>query len=507
MNTPLPSAPGSPKRRDHFGVLLKTGRAGFRAVVVRAVCLVLLVLAGCAVGPSYKRPQLAVPQNFRDGPAQPGTNSLADLPWWQVFRDDSLQELIRMALTNSYDIRVAITRVEQARAILEQNRATFFPSLNYQGTLGRGKNAIGASPTSTGGQTVNAILLAGNASWEVDLWGRIRRLNESARAQFLASEEAQRDVLISIISQVAQAYFELLALDRQLEIARGTTNSFTESLRIFSQRLEGGIVSRLETARAEAALAATAATVPDLERRIIIQENLLNILVGRNPAPVPRNRTLLQQQIPPEIPAGLPSTLLQRRPDIRQAEQLLRSANAQVGAAVADFFPRLSLTGLFGQTSPELSAFTSGGANAWSAAAGLTGPIFQGGRLRGQYRQAKAFREEYILRYQSAVNNSFQEVANDLTAIRTLAEVRVQQTRAVRAYQDAVQVSMQRYVAGRAGYFELLETQQELFPAENSLVQVQLNQLLAVVQLYRALGGGFGPEELKAAQRTEPKSR
>ncbi|MDB6031482.1 MAG: efflux system, outer rane lipoprotein NodT family [Verrucomicrobiales bacterium] len=479
--------------------------SGIRSLMLLFVLLLLAFLASCAVGPNYKRPSLAVPQNFRDGPSNPGTNSLADLPWWQVFRDATLQDLIRMSLTNSYDIRVAITRVEQARAILEQNRAAFFPSLNYQGTVSRGKNAGGTTPVSTGGQTVDVFLLAGNASWEVDLWGRIRRLNESARAQFLASKEAQRDVLISVISQVAQAYFELLALDRQLEIAQRTTNSFTESLRIFSQRLQGGIVSRLETARAEAALASTAATVPDLQRRIIIQENLINVLVGRNPAPVPRNQTLLQQEVPPEIPAGLPSTLLLRRPDIRQTEQFLRSANAQVGAAVADFFPRLSLTGLFGQTSPELSAFTSGGANAWSVAAGLTGPIFQGGRLLGQYRQAQAFREESLLRFQSTVNNAFQEISNDLTTIRTLAEVRVHQARAVKANQEAVQVSMQRYTAGRAGYFELLEAQQQLFPAENSLVQVQLNQLLAVVQLYRALGGGFGPEEIEVAKKHTPK--
>jgi multidrug efflux system outer membrane protein len=451
----------------------------------------MLLLASCAVGPSYKRPALSVPPNFRSAPAQAPTNSFADLAWWAVFKDDRLQDLVRAALTNNYDLRVAVARVDQARAVLAENRAAFFPQLNYNGTAARGKNVANGAAVFNHGSIGDNLLADGSASWELDLWGRIRRLNESARAQFFASQEARRDVMVSLVSQVAQAYFQLLALDRDLEIAASTTNSFGESLTIFSERLQGGVASKLETSAAEAAMASAAATVPDLDRQIELQENLINFLLARNPGPVPRSQLLLREQLLPEVPAGLPSALLERRPDIRQAEQSLRSANAQVGVAVADFFPRLSLTGLFGQVSPELSAFTGGGANAWSIGANLTGPLFQGGFLVGQYHQALALREESRLRYQQTVLASFQEVSNDLIARRKFAEQRVEQARAVQAYEVAVQVSKDRYVAGKASYYEVLQEQQLLFPAQNALVQVELNQLVAMVQLYRDLGGGY----------------
>jgi len=451
---------------------------------------ILVLSFGCAVGPNHKRPALDIPNEFR-GPAIPAaTNSLAELPWWETFKDENLHELIRAALANNYDLRIAIARVEQSRAILTENRALFFPKLDYQGTLARGKNAVNGFTTFEAGQITDVIVLAGNASWELDLWGRIRRLNESARAQLLASEEARRDVLITVISDVATAYFQLLALDRGMEIAQRTTNSFGESLRIFSERFQGGIVSKLETSAAEANLASAAATVPDLERQIVLVENRINILLGRNPGPVPRKQGLLQQETA-EIPPGLPSSLLERRPDIRQAEQALRSANAQIGVAVANFFPQLSLTALFGQVSPELSTFTAGSANAWNVAANLAGPIFHGGQLIGEYRRTKAFRDEMALRYQYAVLNALQEVSNALVAREKYAEATVQQARAVQAYKTAVEVATDRYVAGRAGYFEVLQEQQQLFPAENTLVTTQLNQLLSFVQLYRALGGGW----------------
>jgi multidrug efflux system outer membrane protein len=455
----------------------------------------LLILASCAVGPNYKRPGFNLPSEFRGPPIPAATNSLADLPWWQVFKDENLHELIRAAVTNNYDLRIAITRVEQSRAVLMENRALYFPQLDYRGNLARGKNAVNGFTTFEAGQITDVIALAGNASWELDLWGRIRRLNESARAQLLASEEARRDVMITVISEVATAYFQLLALDRGIEIARRTTNSFGESLRIFSERYQGGIVSKLETSAAEANLASAAATVPDLERQIVLVENRINILLGRNPGPVSRQQGLLQQEVPAEIPPGLPSSLLERRPDIREAEQALRSANAQIGVAVANFFPQLSLTALLGQVSPELSTFTAGTANAWNVAANLAGPIFHGGQLVGEYRRTKAFRDEAALRYQYAVLNALQEVSNALVAREKYAESRIQQARAVLAYQTAVEVATDRYVAGRAGYFEVLQEQQLLFPAENTLVTTQLNQLLAFVQLYRALGGGWQTSE------------
>jgi multidrug efflux system outer membrane protein len=421
------------------------------------------------------------------------TNSFANLQWWEVFHDDTLQTLIRAALTNNYDLRIAVTRVEQARALAAQARSQFAPQLNYAATAGKGRNVAGNAPSPTG---VSSTVFAAdaNASWEIDLWGRIRRLNESARAQFLASEEARRGVMISLIAQVAQDYFQLLALDNQLEIARQSTNAFGQSLKIFNERLQGGVSSKLETSSAEALMDSAAATIPGLEQQIALQENQLSVLIGQNPGAILREKSSLENQTPPEVPAGLPSALLERRPDIREAEQQLRSANAQVGVAVADFLPQLNLTGLFGEVSPELSAFTSGGDVAWGIAAGLAGPLFHGGQIRAQYAQARATREQFALQYQAAVLTAFQEISDALISKEKSAEARTQQGRAVEAYKTAVVISMERYRLGNADYYEVLQEQQLLFPAENSLVRFQLNQLLAVVQLYRALGGGWEME-------------
>lgn len=362
------------------------------------VSLLLTVLFGCAVGPNYKRPQTNPPQSFRGG-AETVTNSFGDLPWWSVFRDDALQELIRTSLTNNYDLRIAVTRVEQARAIAQESQAAFFPQVTYEAQAERGKNSANGFPTASG-KTAGIYALTANASWEIDLWGRIRRLNESARAQYLASREAQRDVRISIISQTAQAYFQLLALDADLRIAQEATNAFAGSVKIFSERLQHGVASRLETSAAEAALATAAAQIPDLERQIAQQEDLINVLIGKYTGPVPRNDSSLEKLLAPDVPAGLPSALLERRPDVREAEQQLRAANAQVGVAIANYFPQLSLTGLFGRVSPELSAITGGAANAWSWGANLTGPIFEGGAYAAQLHQAKAARQQYWLQYE-----------------------------------------------------------------------------------------------------------
>jgi len=449
-----------------------------------------LFLTGCAVGPNYKRPSINAPETFR-GEIEISTNSFASLPWWQVFHDETLQNLIRTALTNNYDLRIAITRVEQARAMAAQARAGFFPQINYAATAARGKNVGGGNTPSPTGTIGNVFAADVNASWEIDLWGRIRRLNESARAQFLASEEVRRDVMISLIAQVAQNYFQLLALDQQLAIARQSTNSFGQSLKIFNQRLQGGVASILETSSAEALMDASAATIPELEQQIALQENQLSVLLGQNPGAILRGNTSLEKQMPPEVPSGLPSVLLERRPDIREAEQQLRSANAEVGVAEANFFPQLNLTGLFGEVSPELSAFTSGGDVAWGIAAGLTGPLFHGGQLRAQYAQARAVRDQFALQYQASVLNAFEEISDALVSREKSASAHLQQSRAVESYKIAVKISMERYRMGSADYYEVLQEQQLLFPAENTLVQFQLNQLVAVVQLYRALGGGW----------------
>jgi len=451
-----------------------------------------IMFAGCAVRPNYKRPATSPPATFRDDTAL--TNrALPELAWWQVYRDETLQTLMREAFTNNYDLRIAVARLEQARAVAMQARSQFIPSATYNGTVSRGRNDLFGSPFPNEG-TVNSAAATLNAFWEVDLWGRVRRLNESARAQFLASAEARRGVRLSLLSDVATAYFQLLELDEELEIASRTTNSFAESLRIFSRRREGGTASALESSRAEAAFEDAATALPAIRQRIAVTENQLSVLLGRNPGPIQRPAALLRQELSPEIPAGLPSALLERRPDIRESEQLLRSANAQVGESIAEFFPKIGLTALLGKVSPELSAFTLGSANAWGIAAEGIGPLFQGGRLVGQYRQSKAVREEARLRYQQTILNAFREVSDALVAREQLAEVREHQAHQVSALEQAVKLSSERYVAGKASYYEVLEAQQQLFPSQLNLARAQRDQLLALVAFYKALGGGWQNE-------------
>jgi multidrug efflux system outer membrane protein len=459
----------------------------------RGFCfLAVLVLAGCAVGPNYHRPPVQTPAQFRNSSDPGATNSLADLGWWEVFNDPTLTNLIHIALTNNYDVRIAAARVEQYRALVAQAQSQFLPQANITAGAYRGENATLGSPNAKGeGLNANSYLAALNATWEIDLWGRIRRLNESARAQFLATEEARRGVRLSLITDVAQGYFQLLELDAELEIARRTSNSFDQSLTIFRQRFGGGVGSKLETDRAEGALGAVAATVPDIRQRIRLQENQLNTLLGLGSGSIPRSASLSEQAVPPEVPAGLPSALLERRPDIRQAEQLLRSAGAQVGVAAGNFYPKIGLTALFGKVSPELAAFTSGSSTLWSLGADLSAPLFQGGRLRGEYRQSVAAWEEAKLEYEQTILKAFHEVSGQLFTRLRYAEAQIQQARSVAAYQDAVRIATERYRAGHAAYFEVLDTQQQLFPQENALAHVRLNQLLIIVRLYKSLGGGW----------------
>lgn len=455
-----------------------------------AAGLWLLLAAGCAVGPDYQRPPVESPPAFR-GETSGATNSFGDLPWWEVFHDEKLKTLIHTALTNNYDVRIAASRVELAWQMAKEARSQLFPQLGYVGAAGRGQNAGPNNTLEPGVGAGSVIYGAATASWELDLWGRVRRMTESAKAQYFASQEAKRDVTISLIATVAQDYLDLLVLDWQLAIAKDATNSFGQSLKIFNERLQGQVASRLETSSAEALLDSQAAMIPDLERQIVQMENQLSVLLGQNPGKILRTGSAMAAEITPVVPAGLPSALLERRPDIREAEQLLRSANAQVGVAKANFFPQISLTGFLGKVSPEVSMLTAGSATAWSAAAGLTGPIFQGGELRAEYRAAKAAREQYALQYQQTVLNAFAEVSSALVAREKYAAQREEQRKAVAAYQEAFTIALERYRQGQSSYYEVLLQQQNLFPAEVALAQTQYNQLASVLQLYRALGGGW----------------
>ncbi|MEJ0091199.1 MAG: efflux transporter outer membrane subunit [Limisphaerales bacterium] len=454
------------------------------------VLIGLAILGGCAVGPDYKRPTVNSPEGFRFAENQT-TNSLGDLPWWQVFKDPMLQGLIGTALTNNYDLKQAVARVEQARFQAVAANSAFFPQIGYGGDIGRGRNALYNSPASLNGGTASSAQLTLNAAWEIDVWGRIRRSSESARAQYLATDEARRSVMVTLVSDVATAYFQLLQLDQQLAIQQSATNDYADSYRIFNDRRINGVASKLETDRAAAALANAAATIPQLQLQIATTENQLNLLLGRNPGPVARNSLTNQPELTPEIPAGLPSELLRRRPDVLESEQSLIAANANIGVSVANFFPQIGLTTFLGRASPELSAFTGGAGNIWDLGGTLSGPVFQGGKLRAQYLASKAKFDEAKAAYRQSVLTAFQEVSNALITRQKLAEEYVYDEQAAVALAESVELATQRYMNGKSGYYEVLQAQQELYPTQQQQVEAQVGQLLAVVQLYKALGGGW----------------
>ena len=478
--------------------------AGARAPIPRIAVSMMLAaaLAGCAMGPDYKRPALDTPASFRFAPGAT-TNSFGDLPWWEVFKDPQLQDLIRAALTNNYDLRQAVARVEQVRQQAVIVRSPLFPQIGYGGEVGRGRNAAFNTPSPLNGATESSAAATLNATWEIDLWGRIRRQSEAARAEYLATDEARRGIMISLISAVATGYFQLLDFDAELAIQRNATNAYTGTLYIFNERRINGVASKLETDRAAAALANAAAVIPQLELQIATTENEINILLGRPPGPVARTRSLSPALTMPEIPPGLPSSLLQRRPDVLAAEQQLIAANAAIGASLANYFPKLGLTAFLGKVSPELSAFTSGTANAWNVGANLAGPIFQGGALRAQYAASKAKFDEAKAAYEQTVLNSFREVSDALITREKLAEVRAFDQKAVTALASSVELANERYLNGKSSYFEVLQAQQELYPTQRAQVQAQASELIAVVQLYKALGGGWEQPEAGAAAQAK----
>jgi multidrug efflux system outer membrane protein len=468
-----------------------TGNFGSASLLFKMCFALFILLSGCAVGPNYARPNVTVPTEYRSAEGQAQQASIADLPWWEVFKDEQLKHLVQIALANNYDLRVAVTRIEQSRQIAAQARAQYLPFVNYSVSGGDGKNEFVGAVVPNGGQEQGSFLAVASVAWEADLWGRLRRENEAARAGYLATEQARRGVMLSLVSDVAQAYFELLELDLQLEIAKDTTESFSQTLKLFTQRLEGGVASKLDTSRAAAAQATAAASIPELERQLAIKENQISVLLGNNPNSIPHTAKLLDQIVPPDIPAGLPSALLERRPDILEAEEQMRAANAQIGVATANYFPRIGLTALLGRGSSPLSDLSSGATTIWSVAGAVAGPVYQGGALRAQKRQSVAFWEQTKLQYEQTAQIAFQDVSNALISREKYEGIRDGQAQAVQAYQESVKVSLQRYLAGKASYFEVLDAQQQLFPAENALAFTELNQRTVIVQLYKALGGGW----------------
>jgi outer membrane protein, multidrug efflux system len=445
------------------------------------VALLPFLLAGCTLGPKYVRPTLQPPANFYTE-QQATATSAADMAWWDLFKDPVLQVLIREALKNNYDLQLAMARVEQERALLGVSRSQYFPQVGY------GASISGQQSPTIPNHTYYSYSFS--TLWEIDLFGRIRKLNEAQRAVYFSTEEARRDVRLVVLSDVAQGYFQLRSLDEQLELAHRTVKSFEETLDLFQRKFEGGAASGLEVARAQGALSNVAAVIPDFERQIVAQENALNLLLGRNPGPIARGASLSDQYDPPDVPAGLPATLLERRPDLRESEQNLIAANANVGVAKANFFPTISLTGLLGGVSPQLSELTASG-KAWSIAGNLAGPIFTGGRLKNEYRASLAARDQAKISFEKAVTQAFGEVSTSLSAHQQLAKAYREQLKSVEAYRESVRLSFTRYDSGLASYFEIVDAQIQLYPAESSSVSYDLGRKLAVVDLYRALGGGW----------------
>ncbi len=457
-----------------------------------ALLSVLIVCSGCAVGPNYKRPAVSVPGTYRglspEEAAKTQSASIGDQKWWDIFQDEQLRSLIRTALQQNYDVRIAASRVLAARAQLGIVRSDQFPNVAAGAAIGDTRTArsafLPAFERSTGQVDVSAV-------WELDFWGKYRRATEAARASLLASEWARQEVLATLVANMSHAYFQLRALDRELEISKRTLTSRQESLRLTRILADRGSTSMLDVRQAEQLVFTAAAEIPALEQEIEQQENLISILLGKNPADVERGQKLTEQTQPPEVPPGLTSSLLERRPDIREAEQQLVAANAQIGVARAAYFPQISLSGSGGFQSAALTSLFSGPAGSWNFGASLTQPIFTAGRIRSNVRFAQAQQQTALLFYQQTIQGAFRGVSDALIAYRKSREFRAQEELLFQSAQDSARLSHMRYTGGVTGYLEVLTNETNAFSAELGLVQAQLNELLALVQLYEALGGGW----------------
>jgi len=457
-----------------------------------ALLLVVLLTAGCVVGPNYKRPGVDVPGTYRGATppaeAQPAAESLADQKWWEVFQDQQLQGLIRTALQQNYDVRIAATRILQAQAQVGITRAGQLP------TIGGGAQVLDDryADTKTYRQyDTNSTQVGLSLGWDLDFWGKYRRATEAARANLLATEWARQAVIGTLVSDVATAYFQLRALDLQLEISRRTLASRQDSLQLTQKLANGGATSMLDVRQAEQLVFTAAETIPDLERRIEQQENLLSTLLGNYPGPIVRGMKLTEQPHAPEVPAGLPSSLLERRPDIREAEAQLIAANAQIGVAKAAYFPDISLTATAGFQSSALTNLFTGPAGMWNFGGSLAQPIFVGGKIRSGVKFSEARQQEALLTYRQTIQQAFRGVSDALVEYRKDREFREQQQQLVLSAQDAAQLSEVRYRGGAASYLEVLTNETNYFAAEQGLAQAQLNELVALVRVYRSLGGGW----------------
>ena len=449
-----------------------------------------LLLMSCALGPDYVRPHVETAEKFRM--AETEGQSIANLPWWELLQDEELQRLIRQALAENRDLKQAVASVEELQARVTITLFDFLPKLDanvnapVMGTLGGFQIPGFPTPFNYFGQ--------GTLNWEIDLWGRLRRSSEATRADLMAREENRRAVILTLVSSVAQAYFDLLQFDLQLGIARNAVRSWEESVTLAQAQLRGGIISRLDVDQFESERANAATRVAELQRLRVQKENELSVLLGKNPVPVARGRTLTEQLMPPQVPAGLPSELLQRRPDILQAEQTLAAATARIGMAKAARFPKLTITGFLGVASPALSNLLLSGSEFGVGGLGLAGPLLNAESLGFQQRAAEAQARQVLAQYEQTILVAFKEVEDSLVAIRTVGDQRKAQEDRVNALRSALNIANLRYKGGITSYVDVLLTKRLLFEAEYSLTATQRLHLVSVVQLYKALGGGWATQ-------------
>jgi multidrug efflux system outer membrane protein len=449
------------------------------------------MLVACMVGPNYRRPAVQAPAAYRDLSANPRlqsqTASYADLPWWQVFQDPKLQELIRMALKQNYDLQLATERIGAARAQLAVTRSSLFPQVSGNGTFSGGKENLEQSK-------YNFLTLTADAAFQLDFFGKLRRATEAARAELLATEDARQVVALTLVSDVASDYFTLLQLDLQLQITRETVNTQTDSVKLTQLRLDHGVATKLDVLQAQQVLDTANAQIPDLERQIAQEEDAISILLGNYPQDVARGIPLVEQTLPPEVPAGLPSSIIERRPDIREAEHILIAANADIGVAKAEFFPQISLTGGGGGSFGRDSVFPSKYATQlgiWSYGGQVSQPIFTGGALKGNLRLAESQQQQALIAYRQVIQQAFGDVSDALIGYEKLHQVRMRQQDSVADLQETVRISTLRYKGGTTTYLEVLDGQRSLYGAELTLASARGDEYRSLVQLYKALGGGW----------------
>jgi len=469
--------------------------------MIQLIALALVVLiSGCMVGPDYERPAIDLPPTFRYEAAD--ARETANAEWWKAFQDPALEALVDEALANNLTVKVAAANILQAAGVLTQVRSPLFPQITYDGGGTRQRfSESGSLPLSSLVENPrNDFQLAGGVNWEIDLWGRIRRLSEAAQADLLATREARRGVILSLVAAVAESYLQLRGLDAQLEIAMRTLKAYGESVKLFELQFQHGQVSLMTVEQARSQYQTAAAAIPQIESQIGQTENALSILVGRNPGPVRRGRSI-QDLALPAIPAGLPSQLLERRPDLAQAEQNLIAANAQIGAAKALYFPSVSLTGILGTQSAELSDLFSGPARTWSYSGSFVGPIFTAGAISGQVKQAEAARQAALLSYRNTILNAFSDVENALVARRKLSDQLGARENLVASLREYARLAWMQYNSGYTPYLTVLNAESQLFPAELDYAQTKTALLSAYVNLYKAMGGGWVS---RAEALTEP---